>query len=201
MKCRIANMLSCAIIFTVMMFCGKGPDIVEYNRCNDSNIIETSYTYDGLQDATLPTIEASNTNELATDASQETFPSISEPIVEEEAILTQEEIDLIALVTMAEAEGECEYGKRLVIDTILNRVDDSHFPGTVYDVIYQPNQFSAMWNGRVDRCCVMGDIVDLVEQELENRSNADVVFFMAGGYSKYGKPLFQVDHHYFSSYS
>lgn len=31
--------------------------------------------------------------------------------------LTQEEIDLIALVTMGEAEGETELGKRLVIDT------------------------------------------------------------------------------------
>lgn len=31
---------------------------------------------------------------------------------------TDEEIELIALVTLAEAEGECEEGKRLVIDTI-----------------------------------------------------------------------------------
>ena len=32
--------------------------------------------------------------------------------------LTQEEIDLIALCVMAEAEGEPEEGQRLVIDTI-----------------------------------------------------------------------------------
>lgn len=51
--------------------------------------------------------------------------------------MTQEEIELIALVTMAEAEGECEYGQRLVIDTILNRVDDPHFPDTVHEVVYQ----------------------------------------------------------------
>ena len=66
--------------------------------------------------------------------------------------LTQEEIDLIALVTMGEAEGETELGKRLVIDTILNRIDHPSFPDTVYDVIYQPNQFSVMWNSRIDRC-------------------------------------------------
>ena len=42
--------------------------------------------------------------------------------------LTNEEIELVALVTMAEAEGECEEGQRLVIDTVLNRMEDSRFP-------------------------------------------------------------------------
>lgn len=126
-------------------------------------------------------------------------PVIEEP-VEEGYILTEEEIELIALVTMAEAEGECEEGKRLVIDTILNRVDGEHWPDTVGEVIYQPNQFTSMWNGRVDRCEVREDICQLVREELEKRTNYDVVFFMAGGYSKYGTPLFQVEHHYFSKY-
>lgn len=86
--------------------------------------------------------------------------------------ITQEEIDLIALVTMAEAEGETELGKRLVIDTILNRMDDPHFP----------------------------DIVELVKEELLNRTNYECVFFTAGDYSKYGEPMFQECCHYFSSY-
>lgn len=114
--------------------------------------------------------------------------------------LSDEEIDLIALVTMAEAEGETELGKRLVIDTILNRVDHSHFPDTVTDVVYQPNQFSSMWNGRVDRCYVMPEIVELVKEELLDRTNYDTIFFTAGRYSKYGTPMFQECHHYFSSY-
>lgn len=114
--------------------------------------------------------------------------------------LTQEEIDLIALVTMGEAEGETELGKRLVIDTILNRIDHPSFPNTVYDVVYQPNQFSVMWNSRIDRCYVMPEIVELVKEELLERTNYDCVFFMAGGYSKYGEPLFQECCHYFSSY-
>jgi len=114
--------------------------------------------------------------------------------------ISQEEIDLIALVTMAEAEGECEEGKRLVIDTILNRVDHERFPDTVAEVIYQKNQFSSMWNGRVDRCYVMDNIVQLVKEELLNRTNYEVMFFTAGRYSNYGTPMFQVEHHYFSNY-
>lgn len=117
-----------------------------------------------------------------------------------EESLSWEDIELIALVTMAEAEGESEYGKRLVIDTVLNRMDSAHYPDTAYEVIYQPSQFSSMWNGRVDRCYVMDEICQLVEEELQERKNYEVIFFTAGGYSKYGTPMFQEGNHYFSSY-
>ena len=113
--------------------------------------------------------------------------------------LTDEEIDLIALVTMAEAEGECELGKRLVIDTILNRVESDRFPDTVTDVIYAKNQFSSMWNGRVDRCYVRDDICELVRQEAMSRTNEDVLFFTSIGYLSFSEPLFQVGNHYFST--
>lgn len=122
----------------------------------------------------------------------------SEPI--EEFCISDEDIDLIALVTMAEAEGECEEGKRLVIDTILNRMDSDHFPDTIYDVVYQKNQFTSMWNGRTNRCYVMDDIRQLVIDELRCRTNYDVIFFRTKHYSEYGSPLFRVEHHYFSSY-
>lgn len=120
--------------------------------------------------------------------------------IEDEIALSDEEIELIALVTMAEAEGECEEGKRLVIDTILNRVDSEYFPDTVHEVIYQPNQFSSMWNGRIDRCEVREDICQLVREEAKVRINYEVMFFTAGNYGKYGTQMFQVQNHYFSSY-
>lgn len=125
-----------------------------------------------------------------------------EEAVEEPAYsLTDEEIDLIALVTMAEAEGECEEGQRLVIDTILNRVDSelSYFPDTVYDVVYQKNAFSSMHNGRVKRCYVKEEIRQLVIEELQERTNYEVVYFHANKYGKYGAPMFAVGNHYFSS--
>lgn len=131
---------------------------------------------------------------------------IEEPMVveEEETIelpFTDEEIDLIALVTMAEAEGESEEGKRLVIDTILNRVDHEDFPDSVTEVVYQPNQFTSMWNGRIDRCYVDEYIRELVVGEIEKRTNTEVMFFTAGKYGKYGEPMFTVGNHYFSSYT
>jgi N-acetylmuramoyl-L-alanine amidase len=125
-------------------------------------------------------------------------------IVEEDTVetpmLSNEEIELIALVVMAEAEGESEEGKRLVIDTILNRVDGKYWPNTVNGVIYQANQFTSMWNGRVNRCYVKEDICQLVREELQSRTNTEVVFFTAGGYGRYGTPMFQVGNHYFCKY-
>lgn len=125
---------------------------------------------------------------------------VTEEVIEPEFILSQEEIELMALVTMAEAEAEPEEGQRLVIDTILNRMDSEHFPDTVHEVIYQPNQFTSMWNGRLDRCYVRDDLVQLVKEEAISRYNSEVVFFRTGRYSDYGEPLFLVGHHYFSRY-
>lgn len=123
-----------------------------------------------------------------------------EEIIDTPAMLSQEEAELLALVTMAEAEGEPEEGKRLVIDVILNRVDSPYFPNTVTDVIYQKNQFTSMWNGRVERCEVRVDILNLVQEELENRTNKNVVFFRTERYSDFGIPVFKVGNHYFSKY-
>ena len=147
---------------------------------------------------------------------EDTMPPVDEDILETDAAnpipedtepkrsesVSKEDIELLALLTMAEAEGEPEEGKRLVIDTVLNRADfGGEFPNSIRGVIYQRNQFSSMWNGRVDRCYVMDEIVQLVIEELDNRTNYDVIFFNAGHYSQYGVPMFQVGNHYFSSYN
>lgn len=134
---------------------------------------------------------------------QPAFTAAESIVVEQSSTVvtvSDEEIYLLALVTMAEAEGECEEGKRLVIDTILNRVDSEHFPDTITDVIYQPNQFTSMWNGRSDRCEVTDEICELVREELAERTNSEVIFFRTGRYSDYGEPMFVVENHYFSSY-
>ena len=115
--------------------------------------------------------------------------------------LSDEDIDLIALVTMAEAEGETERGKRLVISTILNRMDSEYFPDTAEEVIYQTNAFTSMWNGRIDRCYVTDDMRQLVLDELRNRTDDYVIYFCAGEYSYYGTPMFAEGDHYFSSYN
>ena len=132
-------------------------------------------------------------------------PTIQVPI-EEEVIepespgLSHEEIDLIALTTMGEAEAESEEGKRMVIDVILNRLDSSRFPDTVRGVIYARNAFECMWNGRIERCYVRDDIRQLVLEELKSRTNSNVYYFRTSHYHNFGTPVVQVGNHYFSTY-
>ena len=125
---------------------------------------------------------------------------VEENYKNDNGVATEYEIDLIAVVVMGEAEGESEEGKRLVIDTILNRVDSEHFPDTIEEVIYQKGAFECMWNGRIYDCWSDSYICDLVREELEYRTNYDVVYFTAGHYGAYGEPLFNVGNHYFASY-
>lgn len=113
--------------------------------------------------------------------------------------ISDDDIALIALITMAEAEGESELGQRLVIDTILNRLNSPSYANTVEGVIYQPGAFSCLYDGRVDRCYVMEEMVELVKEELTVQVNYDCIYFCGGGYSAYGTPMFQEGGHYFSS--
>lgn len=142
-----------------------------------------------LRDSVLMTVSAATVEEES--EPEEVTPPLS---------LSEEEINLIALVTMGEAEGEPEEGKRLVIDTILNRADlGGAYGSTVKEVIYMPNQYTCMWDGRRDACYVKDDIRQLVIEELQSRTNYDVLYFRTDHYHDFGTPVMQVGNHYFST--
>lgn len=196
MKKAIFALLLVATVLTSMSFSGEAEMASAY---------EPEDTYEAV---VVNSVKPIQETDILESVSVKKAISV-EPMVEKEVVVepepsatlaTQEEIELIALCVMAEAEGECEYGQRLVIDVILNRVDDPHFPDTIYDVIYQKNQFSGMYGDRITRCYVKDELVQLVREELENRTDYDVVFFRTGHYHSYGVPMFQVGAHYFSSY-
>jgi len=58
-------------------------------------------------------------------------------------------IDLLARVVRAEAEAEPYEGKVAVAAVLLNRVTDSRFPNTLEGVIYEPDAFESVSNGRI----------------------------------------------------
>ena len=195
---RIRNKLTA--IYTAFVVTVASCSSIHYQRIivnTETNKFEASILTESLEPLG-PKIEEMITDEVET-------INIVEPIIEaEETVdepiisISNEDIELLALVTMAEAEGESEEGKRMVIDTILNRVDSERFDNTISEVIYAPNQFTSMWNGRVDRCYVADDICQLVIEELTNRTNYDVLYFTAYQYGAYGTPMFQIGNHYFS---
>lgn len=107
-------------------------------------------------------------------------------------------IYFLAVCVMAEAEGESELGKRLVIDTVLNRAAHPDFPDTVWEVISHPNAFTSYWDGRMDKAEPAQEIYRLISEELCNQTNEEVLYFRAGDWPEYGTPLIQEGEHYFS---
>lgn len=67
---------------------------------------------------------------------------------------SQEEIDALARITRAEAEGEAAAGKAAVAATVLNRVKSERYPATIIGVIYQRingrYQYSPVADGRIN---------------------------------------------------
>lgn len=114
-------------------------------------------------------------------------------------LITMDDAVLIAKLVLAEAEGEPEMGKRLVIDTVLNRVDSSDFPNTVYDVVYQPYHYDPAWDGRIDLFSELDDTFKLVVDEIQHRTNSEVLYFRTDKFHEFGTPMEQVGNHYFST--
>lgn len=114
-------------------------------------------------------------------------------------LITMDDAVLIAKLVLAEAEGEPEMGKRLVIDTVLNRLESEDFPNTVYDVVYQPYHYDPAWDGRIDLFSELDDAFKLVVDEIHNRTNSEVLYFRTDKFHEFGTPMEQVGNHYFST--
>lgn len=112
--------------------------------------------------------------------------------------LSDEELELLAKCIEAEAGNQDLLGKKFVCDVILNRVDSEIFPNEIEEVIKQPNQFSVISNGSIDKVALSEDTWTAIYEELNNRSNSEILYFQTGGYSKYGEPYKKVGDHYFS---
>lgn len=56
--------------------------------------------------------------------------------------ITEEDRELLARIVYLEAREQSFSGQRAVAEVVLNRVLDSRFPDTVYEVLYAPGQFT-----------------------------------------------------------
>lgn len=129
-----------------------------------------------------------------------------EEIVKEIYDVSEEDLQNLVLVCYGEARGESELGKRLVIDTILNRAESGLYSTDISEVIYQPYQFSCMNSegGLIGTAIedispdIWIEIELLVLDEIQSRTNSDVLYFRSSRYHNFGTPLVNEGNHYFS---
>ena len=119
--------------------------------------------------------------------------------VEVEVDAKQEyELELMARVVEAEAGNQSLLGKRLVVDTILNRVDHPGFPDSIKGVIYQDGQFTTVSSGKIYAVSPSQESITAVIMERTHRTETGVIYFNNGGFTSYGEPYERVGDHYFS---
>lgn len=68
--------------------------------------------------------------------------------------ITKADVDLLARLITAEAQGEPYEGQVAVGAVVMNRVKSPDFPNTIREVIYQPYQFEPTLNGWIDKPAV-----------------------------------------------
>lgn len=102
--------------------------------------------------------------------------------------ITDEDYENLLRIVEAEAGGEDRKGKLLVANVIINRVEDTQFPDTVTDVIFQKEkgicQFSPISDGRFYNVEVSEETIEAVDAALygEDLSNG-ALYFMARAYA------------------
>jgi len=118
--------------------------------------------------------------------------------------LYYDSLELLACCVEAEAGNQSRYGKKLVVDVVLNRVDNPNFPDNITDVIMQRlgshYQFGVVYDGRIYTVEPSEETFAVIQEELQTRTNSEVVFFTTEGFSQYGDPWGKVGDHYFSTW-
>jgi N-acetylmuramoyl-L-alanine amidase len=90
---------------------------------------------------------------------------------------SNEELDLLARLVRAEAQGESLQGKIAVACVVLNRVESSTFPNTIKGVIYQKGQFQPVRNGAINKAADQESIKAVQEAITSSRQIAGASLF------------------------
>ena len=111
-----------------------------------------------------------------------------------------DDIVLLAAITVAEAGNQSELGKRLVIDTVLNRIDSDQWrdDDTIWETIAHPGQYTSYIHGCHENVIVEEEVLYLVKEEIINRTNADVIYFKTDGYFSGCPEITNEGDHFFS---
>jgi len=124
--------------------------------------------------------------------------------------MSDKDYDALLHIVEAEATGEGYKGKVLIANVILNRIADSRFPNTAYDVIwdksYDTPQFSPTVDGRIHTVIVSDETREAVNNAIDGEdysqgalyfmARADVSVYTANWFDKLVK-LFSHENHEF----
>lgn len=127
---------------------------------------------------------------------QEPVELVERVIVDSPPEFSEEDISLIARVTMSEASTQSFDVQVAVAQTVINRLYSGDFGGTISEVVYSRNQFSTADNGNPT-----DGVISAVKEAITNHPYPDNMFFFrqyyyhewAVDYQKLGDLYFSTD--------
>lgn len=103
----------------------------------------------------------------------------AQQVVYENQMSSDDYYTLLQIVE-AEATGGDIMSKMIVAGVVLNRVRDSHFPNTIYEVVWQEDQFQPTMDGRIYSCEVTESTIEAVDRVLQGEDYSQgALFFFA----------------------
>lgn len=133
---------------------------------------------------------------LQTETELEIFNENEIPVytIENISKITLDDFYEICRVVMNEAGGESYKCQVAVAETIINRINSDKFPDTIYEVLYQPYQYSHADNGEIT-----DSVKEAVTQALEQHIyDTDMMYFREDYYHEFAEDYFCTDNMYFS---
>ena len=110
---------------------------------------------------------------------------------------TECEFSLMCRVVEAEAGGCSEQCRLWVADVIVNRAVEY---GSLTEAIYDPWQFSSVWDGGIDRHSVPSEsTIRICRQELRQPGYPGLWYFRDSYFHSLGKPWGSIDNMFFST--
>lgn len=133
---------------------------------------------------------------LQTETELEIFNENEVPVytIEKLSKITLDDFYEICRVVMNEAGGESYKCQVAVAETIINRINSDEFPDTIYEVLYQPYQYSHADNGEIT-----DSVNEAVTQALEQHIyDTDMMYFREDYYHEFAEDYFYINNMYFS---
>lgn len=95
----------------------------------------------------LTTEAFTETTDVADESTAETTEPVTEPVIptEPKKNYTDDDLFYLAAAVCREAGGESEEIQLLVANVVINRVNSSIYPDTIYDVLTDYRQYGMMW--------------------------------------------------------
>lgn len=84
-----------------------------------------------------------------------------------------DEVILLAAIIQCEAGNECYEGQVAVGAVVMNRVRSGRYPNSIYEVIYQPGQFTPAGQGSVDKVIASGPKASCIQAAQEALNGTD----------------------------